>query len=176
MKKYIVWFTVLSLLFICIKASSQILEEDLSVSEEVIRNKYEEALRKFNSVDQFSSIYDLNEIIVILEAAQKDKTLSPSLLSFLMRSYDLRAQVYFNVGDQPKSESDILSILNYDMDYSPSREASVKYLKNFDVIKNKMTGYYSVSTKPTGSKIYIDGKIKGYSNTPALKHRTAYLL
>lgn len=172
MKRLIAVLSVLSLLFFYIEAYSQIVEEDLSISEELISSKYDEALKKFNSFDQQSSIIDFNEIIVILEAARKDKTLSPSLQSFLIKSYDMRSQAYFNIGDQPKSESDILAILNYNMDYIPSNDASVKYLKNFEVIKNKMTGYYSVVTKPTGAKIFIDDKMKGYSITPVLRHRS----
>jgi len=149
----------------------QIVEEDLSISEDVIKRKYEEAVSKFNSLDQASSIYDFNEIIVILEAAFKDKTIDPSLISYLKHSYDFRAQIYFNDGDLAKSEGDILAILDYDMDYEPRKEASIKYGKLFDLIKEKMTGFFSVTTKPAGARVYLDGKQIGYSNTPVLRYR-----
>ena len=104
--------SVIFLFFVSAFFFGQVVEEDLAVSENLIKNKYEEAVKKFNSLDQSSSIYDFNEIIVILEAAKRDKTLSPSLLAYLKESYDYRAQVYFNLGDEPKAEADIVSILN----------------------------------------------------------------
>jgi len=149
----------------------QIVEEDLSISEDVIKRKYEEAVSKFNSLDQASSIYDFNEIIVILEAAFKDKTIDPSLISYLKHSYDFRAQIYFNDGDLAKSEGDILSIFDQDMDYEPPKEASVKYVRLFDKIKSKMTGFFSVITNPAGARVYLDEKQIGYSNTPVLRYK-----
>lgn len=149
----------------------QIVEEDLSPNQDLIKRKFDEAVSKFNSLDQASSIYDFNEIIVVLEAAFKDKTIEPSMMLYLKRSYDFRAQIYFNMGEEAKAGGDILSILDLDMDYQPPREASVKYLKLFDLLKSKMAGFFQIITNPSEAKIYLNEKMIGYSNTPVMRYK-----
>lgn len=166
--------TVIVFLLLCLSAVpllSQIVEEDLSPNQDLIKKKFDEAVSKFNSLDQASSIYDFNEIIVVLEAAFKDKTIEPSMMLYLKRSYDFRAQIYFNMGEEAKAGGDILSILDLDMDYQPPREASVKYLKLFDLLKSKMTGFFQIITNPSEAKIYLNDKMIGYSNTPIMRYK-----
>gem|GEM_PF-6400716 len=165
-------FTLLCILLLTSFVIPQIVEEDIYIEEEKIKAAFAGAVKKFNSLEQASSIFDFNKIIVLLESARRDKHLSDSLIHYLTRAYEYRARAYFNGAEIEKTKNDIRTILRIDIDYIPAKQASRKFISLFKDIQKSVTGYFVVKTEPAGARIYIDEKFIGYSNTPVLKQHS----
>ncbi len=173
MKKTILLLCVILLPVVTI---AQIVEEEISLDETELSEKFEKAVKKFNTVEQEASILDFNELIQLLTAALKDNTITESQVERLKKCYEYRARAYFNLGEIEKSNSDIKSILTLDVEFTPSGQASRKFIRRFDNLKKEFIGYFRITTKPSGARIYIDDEQFGFSDTPVLKHRTGYYI
>jgi len=132
--------------------------------QDAVHARYDEAVKVFQSEDQFRSIALFQHVID--ELSPDASRLTADLRRVLLRSLCFRAEALLNAEDQTQAVADLRKALVIDPDIDIDRSlSSPRFVALFDEIAAAELGVIRVDVSPPGAQIYLDGKPFGSNTT-----------
>jgi tetratricopeptide (TPR) repeat protein len=123
------------------------------------------AVVEFDGAQQSRSIVLLDEIISRLDLLRVQGALPASGREILAQAYELRGRAYYNIGVQEKAAESFRSLVQFQPQYTISRErVSPKVVDYFNSVKKALVGYLAVSTRPAGARVSLNGEFLALSD------------
>ncbi len=130
-------------------------ETDLSV----LRATLDQAVSEFEGPQQGQSLMRFEEIITKLETDRRGGSLSEGGATLLIRAYEYRARVQFNLGNLDKAGDSFRALIALRPQHNLD-EASIspKVVDFYKAVKSKMIGLITVQSAPQGAMVSLNGK------------------
>ena len=118
------------------------------------------ALIEFNGEQQSRSIVMFEEIISTLARLRLTTDLPENAEQMLLRSYELRARAFFNIGSESEARESFRQLIRVRPDYALNEEeVSPKLVTVYNSVKESLVGYLAVSSFPAGAEVKLNGAL-----------------
>jgi len=145
---------VLLCLGLALSAAAQT-EADLAV----LRATLDQAISEFEGPQQGQSLVRFEEIIARLEAERRQASLSEGGSALLVRAYEYRARVQFNLGNTDRAGDSFRALIALKPQHNiDAASISPKVIDFFKSVKAQIIGFVTVQSVPQGALVALNGK------------------
>jgi tetratricopeptide (TPR) repeat protein len=126
---------------------------------------FNEAQKRFESIQQTGSIPMFESLIRSIESESKQRSLTKEEQSIIEKCYDLLGQAEFNRNEQSKARSAFRKLLEWNPDYKMNEDlVSKKIINLFNSEKRDSVAMLTVRSTPPGATVRLDGRELGITN------------
>ncbi len=130
-------------------------ETDLSV----LRATLDQAVSEFEGPQQGQSLMRFEEIITKLETERRGGSMSEAGATLLVKAYEYRARVQFNLGNLDKAGDSFRALIALRPQHNLDQASiSPKVVDFYKAVKSKMIGLITVQSAPQGAMVSLNGK------------------
>ncbi len=130
-------------------------ESDLAA----LRTTLEQAVTEFEGPQQGQSLVRFEEIITRLETERRQGSLSEAGATLLVKAYEYRARVQFNLGNTDKAGDSFRALIALRPQHNLDQGSiSPKVVEFFKTVKARIIGYVTVQSAPQGATVSLSGK------------------
>lgn len=130
-------------------------ESDLSA----LRATLDQAISEFEGPQQGQSLVRFEEIISRLESERRQGSLSEAGATLLVRAYEYRARVQFNLGNTDRAGDSFRALIALRPQHNLNAASiSPKVIDFFKNVKSQIIGFVTVQSSPQGATVALNGK------------------
>ncbi|MBX7185694.1 MAG: PEGA domain-containing protein [Vicinamibacteria bacterium] len=124
-----------------------------------LRATLDQAVSEFEGPQQGQSLVRFEEIIGRLEAERRQGSLTESGATLLVKAYEYRARVQFNLGNTDKAGDSFRALIALRPQHNlDAASISPKVIDFFKGVKSKIIGFVTVQSVPQGATVALNGK------------------
>jgi tetratricopeptide (TPR) repeat protein len=132
-------------------------QSDLDLA--TLRATLDQAVSEFEGPQQGQSLVRFEEIIARLETERRQGSLSEAGATLLVRAYEYRARVQFNLGNTDRAGDSFRALLALRPQHNlDSGSISPKVIDFFKSVKAQIIGFVTVQSAPQGATVSLNGK------------------
>jgi hypothetical protein len=124
-----------------------------------LRATLDQAISEFEGPQQGQSLVRFEDIINRLESERRQGSLSEAGATLLVRAYEYRARVQFNLGNIDKAGDSFRALIalrpQHNLDAATISPKVIDFFKN---VKSKIIGFVTVQSVPQGATVALNGK------------------
>lgn len=142
---------------ICLSPGLAGAQPDVDLSE--LTSNLAQAITEFQSAEQGQSLVRFTALINRLEDERRQGTLTSAGSELLVRAYEYRARVHFNVGNTEKATENFRDLIVLAPEHNLDEATiSPKVISFFKDLKARIIGYLSVQSVPQGASVLLNGR------------------
>ncbi|MEO8360272.1 MAG: PEGA domain-containing protein [Vicinamibacteria bacterium] len=124
-----------------------------------LRATLDQAVTEFEGPQQGQSLLRFDEIIARLETERRQGSLTEGGATLLVKSYEYRARLQFNLGSSDKAGDSFRALLTIQPGHSlDAGSISPKVIDFFKSVKAQIVGFVTVQSVPQGATVALNGK------------------
>jgi tetratricopeptide (TPR) repeat protein len=124
-----------------------------------LRATLDQAISEFEGPQQGQSLVRFEEIISRLETERRQGSLSEAGATLLVKAYEYRARVQFNLGNTDKAGDSFRALIALRPQHNlDAGSISPKVIDFFKGVKSKIIGFVTVQSVPQGATVALSGK------------------
>jgi len=124
-----------------------------------LRATLDQAVSEFEGPQQGQSLVRFEEIIARLETERRQGSLSEAGATLLVKAYEYRARVQFNLGNTDKAGDSFRALIALRPQHNlDAASISPKVIDFFKSVKSKIIGFVTVQSVPQGATVALNGK------------------
>jgi hypothetical protein len=124
-----------------------------------LRATLDQAVSEFEGPQQGQSLVRFEEIIARLETERRQGSLSEGGSALLVRAYEYRARVQFNLGNTDRAGDSFRALIALRPQHNlDAASISPKVIDFFKSVKAQIIGYVTVQSAPQGATVALNGK------------------
>lgn len=125
----------------------------------VLRATLDQAVSEFEGPQQGQSLVRFEEIIGRLETERRQGSLTDAGATLLVKAYEYRARVQFNLGNTDKAGDSFRALIALRPQHNlDAASISPKVIDFFKGVKSKIIGFVTVQSAPQGATVALNGK------------------
>jgi len=125
----------------------------------VLRATLDQAVSEFEGPQQGQSLVRFEEIISRLETERRQGSLTDAGATLLVKAYEYRARVQFNLGNTDKAGDSFRALIALRPQHNlDAASISPKVIDFFKGVKSKIIGFVTVQSAPQGATVALNGK------------------
>ena len=125
-----------------------------------LRATLDQAVSEFEGPQQGQSLVRFEEIIARLETERRQGSLSDAGATLLVKAYEYRARVQFNLGNTDKAGDSFRALIalrpQHNLDAAAISPKVIDFFKN---VKSQIIGFVTVQSVPQGASVALSGKV-----------------
>ena len=124
-----------------------------------LRATMDQAISEFEGPQQGQSLVRFDEIIARLEVDRRQAPLSEGGTLLLVKAYEYRARVQFNLGNSDKASDSFRSLIALRPQHTlDATSISPKVVELFRTVKTQIIGFVTVQSVPQGATVSLNTK------------------
>ncbi len=125
-----------------------------------LRATLDQAVTEFEGPQQGQSLVRFEEIIARLETERRQGSLSEAGATLLVRAYEYRARVQFNLGNTDRAGDSFRALIALRPQHNlDAASISPKVVDFFKSVKSQIIGFVTVQSAPQGASVALNGKV-----------------
>ena len=125
----------------------------------VLRATLDQAVSEFEGPQQGQSLVRFEEIIGRLETERRQGSLTDAGATLLVKAYEYRARVQFNLGNTDKAGDSFRALIALRPQHNlDAASISPKVIDFFKGVKSRIIGFVTVQSAPQGATVALNGK------------------
>src|SRR4029078_1985546 len=150
---------ILALVFSALAAQGTSARAQSDADLATLRATLDQAVSEFEGPQQGQSLVRFEEIIGRLETERRQGSLGEAGATLLVKAYEYRARVQFNLGNTDKAGDSFRALIALRPQHNLDAAAiSPNVINFFKSIKWKIIGFVTVQTVPQGATVALNGK------------------
>jgi len=125
-----------------------------------MRATLDQAVIEFEGPQQGQSLVRFEDIVNRLEGERRQGSLSEAGAALLVRAYEYRARVHFNLGNTEKAGDSFRALIILKPQHTLDQGSiSPKVVEFFKGVKAQLVGFVTVSSVPQGASVTLNGRL-----------------